>query len=148
MKMDKEGPGGAAYHALGDLYIRFGFHDKALQVYENGVKNNTYDADGDGTDENQVPQLLTGKGVALLKLARFPEAETVLKKSLELDPSQSAATFNLAVAHHAQARSSDAVALRENFLKRADRAEDSARIVAAQGLLQQIQESREKSATE
>jgi tetratricopeptide (TPR) repeat protein len=146
MKMDKEDPGGAAYHALGDLYVRFGFHDKALQVYENGIQNNTYDADGDGTDENKVPQLLTGKGVALLKLARYPEAEGVLKQSLELDPSQTAATFNLAVAHHAQTRSPEAVSLLENFLKRADRVEDSARIVAAQGLLQQIQESLEKSA--
>ncbi|MFW6054042.1 MAG: tetratricopeptide repeat protein, partial [Persicimonas sp.] len=40
MKMDEDDPGGAAYHALGDLYLRYGFYDKALKVYDNALLNN------------------------------------------------------------------------------------------------------------
>jgi tetratricopeptide (TPR) repeat protein len=48
------------YHELADLYVEFGFFDKALQVYENGIQN--------------IPEsgrLYQGRGVAQLELERY-----------------------------------------------------------------------------
>jgi len=78
MRMDKEDKGGAAYHALGDLYNRFGFYDHALKVYSNALENNP-----------DVPRLLSGEGVAQLKLKRFPKLKPVsrrLSKSTPVKP--------------------------------------------------------------
>lgn len=129
MKMDSEDRGGAAYHALGDLYNRFGFYDHALKVYQNGLENNP-----------DVPRLLSGQGVAQLKLKRFSEAEASFTRALEIDPSQTTAIFNRAVAYMAEGATEKAVAGFEEFLSRADYDTDSARIVAAQGFIQQIRE--------
>lgn len=129
MKMDKEDKGGAAYHALGDLYNRFGFFDQALKVYENGLENNP-----------DVPRLLSGLGVAQLKLKRFTDAEANFTKVLQVDPSQTTAIFNRAVAYMASGATEKAVAGFEDFASRADYEKDEARIVAAQGFIQQIRE--------
>ena len=132
MKMDEEDPGGAAYHALGDLYIRFGFFDKAVKVYENAIENN-----------EDVPRLHSGKGVAQLKLKRFPEAKASFEDALAIDEGQTTAIFNLAVAQMAMGETAQAVDGFEQFTVRADPAKDEARIVAAQGFVQQIKEASE-----
>lgn len=135
MRMDDSDPGGAAYHALGDVYIQFGFNDKALQVYENGIENNDLDS-----RPNKPARLYQGKGVALLKARKFPEAAAQFEKALELDGTMSTAIFNLAVAHMAMNETEKAVTGFEQFTQRADPSKDEARIVAAEGFMQQIKE--------
>lgn len=139
MRMDDEDPGGAAYHALGDVYIRFGFYDKALQVYENGIKNNDLES-----RPLKPARLYQGKGVALLKAKKFAESEAEFKKALQLDGTMYTAIFNLAVAHMAQNKTEEAVAGFQQFTERADPATDEARIVAAEGFIQQIKEKTEQ----
>jgi len=134
MRMDKEDKGGAAYHALGDLYNRFGFYDHALKVYSNALENNP-----------DVPRLLSGEGVAQLKLKRFPEAEASFTKALEIDPSQTTAIFNRGVAYMAEGATDKAVQGFEEFVSRADSERDEARIVAAQGFIQQIREKAKEN---
>lgn len=134
MKMDKNDPGGAAYHALGDLYARFGFYDKSLAVYENGIVNNKKSA-----------QLYAGRGVAEQKLKRPSDAEDSFEEALELDPNNVAATFNMAVVKHALGEKDDAIEVLESYL---NRAEDPARRQAAQGLLQKLRTSDETKTAE
>jgi len=135
MKMSEDDKGGAHYHALGDLYNRFGFYDKALKVYENGLLNNA-----------DVPRLLVGKGVAQMQLERFDEAASSFNKALGIDPSLGTATFNLAVAKMRQGQTDVAIKGFEEFTLKADPAEDEARIIAAQGFIQQINEAKEQEA--
>lgn len=132
MRMAEDDKGGAHYHALGDLYNRFGFYDKALKVYENGLLNNP-----------GIPRLHVGAGVAQLELQRFDEAAANFKTALEADPSMTTALFNLAVASMRQGQVVPAIKGFEEFAARADPSEDQARIIAAQGFIQQIRE-REK----
>lgn len=141
MRMDEKDPGGAAYHALGDVYIRFGFNDKALQVYENGILNNNVES-----RTAKPAQLYQGKGVALLKAHKFPEAAAEFKRALELDSTMSTAVFNLAVANMAMNNTEEAVAGFQQFNARADRATDGARIVAADGFIQQIKQKAAEQA--
>jgi len=124
MKMDDKDPGGAAYHALGDLYARFSFYDKSLAVYENGILNNPESA-----------QLYAGRGMAEQNLKRPADAEKSLEKALELEPNNVAATFNLAVVKHALGQEDGAIKVLENYLGRAT---DPARRQAAQGMLQKL----------
>ncbi len=138
MRMDDEDPGGAAYHALGDIYIRFGFYDKALEVYENGIANNDIDS-----RPMKPARLYQGRGVAQLKARKFPEAAQSFKKALEVDGGMYTAIFNLAVAHMAMNQTEEAVAGFNEFTQRADPAVDEARIIAAQGFIQQINEKKE-----
>lgn len=138
MRMDDDDPGGAAYHALGDIYIRFGMYDKALQVYENGILNNDIDS-----RPMRPARLYQGKGVAQLKAEKFTEAASSFKKALEIDPTMSTAIFNLAVAHMAMQNTAEAVSGFEQFTARADPAKDEARIIAAEGFIQQIREKAE-----
>jgi len=133
MRMDRNSKGGEAYHALGDLYNRYGFFDHAVKVYENGMENNP-----------DVARLHLGLGVAQLKLKRFEEAERNFRKSLELDQSLNTAVFNLAVSHMALGRTDEAVQGFDNFAARADQTRDSARIIAAQGFIMQIREAEAK----
>ncbi len=139
MRMDGDDPGGAAYHALGDIYIRFGFNDKALEVYQNGIDNNDLDS-----RPNKPARLYQGKGVALLKAKKFGESATEFEKALKLDPSMYTAIFNLAVAHMAMNNTEAAVSGFEQFTQRADPAKDEARIVAAEGFIQQIKQKTEQ----
>lgn len=138
MLMDEEDTGGAAYHALGDIYIRFGFYDKALQVYENGIENNDLDS-----RPRKPARLYQGKGVALLKSKKFAEAAQAFKKALELDGTMYTAIFNLAVAHMAMNDTEAAVKGFTEFTQRADASKDEARIIAAEGFIQQINEKNE-----
>ncbi|MFU8806798.1 MAG: tetratricopeptide repeat protein [Bradymonadaceae bacterium] len=131
LKMEPSDPGGEHYHALGDLYIRFGLFDQALKVYENGLQNNP-----------EAPRLYHGRGVAQLQLERYDEAERSFTRTLELDGRHNSAVFNLAVSRQAQGKNDEAMEVLERFLQSANRAEDQARIVAAQGLLQQLKERR------
>jgi tetratricopeptide (TPR) repeat protein len=143
MRMDEDDPGGAAYHALGDIYIRFGFYDKALQVYENGILNNDLDS-----RPEKPARLYQGKGVALLKAKKFSEAAQAFKKALELDGTMYTAIFNLAVANMAMNNTQEAVTGFQQFTQRADPSTDSARIVAAEGFIQQIKEKAEQQEEE
>ena len=129
MRIGDEDPGGAAYHALGDLYNRYGFYDKALQVYDNGITNNSSSA-----------QLYRGRGVAELKLKRFSEAEQSFRKALELEPKSAKAFFNLAISQHAQQNYKGALDSLQRFIITADPIEDGVRIMAAGSLKSQIQD--------
>ncbi len=132
MKIGEEDPGGAAYHALGDLYVRFDFNDKALKVYENGIENNP-----------EAPRLHHGKGLAQLKLERYQQAAQSFRDALDIKENYASASFNLAIAQNAMGQREDAIQRLERFLMRA---EDQARIVAAQGLLQKLKEQKKKEA--
>jgi superkiller protein 3 len=132
MKMDEEDPGGAAYHALGDLYIRFALFDKAIKVYENGLENNP-----------DVPRLLMGLGVAQLNAEKYAEAESSFASALENDPSMSTAVFNRGVALMQLGRTDDAVKAFEEYSVRANPEKEMAQITAAQGFVQQIREAQE-----
>lgn len=132
MKMDKEDPGGAAYHALGDLYARFSLYDKSLAVYENGILNN-----------QDASQLYAGRGMAEQNLKRPADAEKSLEKALEMAPHNVAATFNLAVVKHALGQKDGAIKVLENFLNQAS---DPARRQAAQGMLQKLRTSDDQVA--
>lgn len=132
MKMDEQDAGGAAYHALGDLYTAYGFYDKALAVYENGILNN-----GD------VARLHAGRGVAELKLKRYEDAAKSFEKALALDPKHVSATFNLAVARNELGQHDAAIEVLEAYLSRA---QDQSRRSAAQGLLQKLRTSKEQAA--
>lgn len=129
MRIGEDDPGGAAYHALGDLYNRYGFYDKALQVYDNGITNNPESA-----------QLYRGRGVAELKLKRFSEAEQSFRKALELEPKSAKAFFNLALSQHAQQNYKGALDSLQRFIITADPVEDSVRIMAASALKGQIED--------
>jgi superkiller protein 3 len=132
MKMDEEDDGGAAYHALGDLYIRFELFDKAIQVYENALENN-----------EDVPRLRMGLGVAQLNAEKYAEAESNFSKALELDGSMSTAVFNRGVAFMQLGRTEDAVKAFQEYSDRANPEKESAQITAAQGFVQQIKEAQE-----
>jgi tetratricopeptide (TPR) repeat protein len=132
MKMDEDDPGGAAYHALGDLYINYGFYDKALAVYKNGILNN-----------DEVARLYAGLGLAQLKLKRFNEAAESLDKALALDARHVSATFNLAVARNELGEHDAAIAVLEQYLTSA---KDQARRSAAQSLLQTLKTNKEQAA--
>lgn len=138
MRMDKDDPGGAAYHALGDLYIRFKQYDKALAVYENGIANNNIDS-----RPSKPIRLFVGKGVSQLKMKKFEAAEASFKQAISHEKSNTKAIFNLAVAHMAQQKTDEAVKGFEEFASRADSAKDEAQIIAAQGFIQQIREAAE-----
>ena len=133
MKMDSDSKGGEAYHALGDLYNRYGFYDHAVKVYENGMENNP-----------DVARLHLGLGVAQLQLKRYPDSETNFKRALELDASLTTAVFNLAVAQMAQGKTQEAMSGFDMFAQRADQSKDAARIIAAQGFIMQMREEQEK----
>lgn len=133
MRMGEEDPGGAHYHALADLYVEFGFYDKALAVYENGVENNS-----------ESPRLFQGRGVAQLELERFEDAAASFEKALELDSTRSTALFNLAVAHQKMGRPKGAMDALEKFLEMAKRADNQARIAAAQGMMQELEKQMEE----
>jgi tetratricopeptide (TPR) repeat protein len=135
MRIGDEDPGGAAYHALGDLYNRYGFHDKALQVYDNGITNNPGSA-----------QLYRGRGVAELKLKRFAEAEQSFRAALEKEPRNAKAFFNLAMSQHAQSKYKDALDSLQRFIITADPIDDGVRIMAAGSLRSQIEADMEREA--
>ncbi len=132
MKMDEEDLGGAAYHALGDLYIRFKLFDKAIKVYENGLENNA-----------DVPRLHMGLGVAQLNAEQYAEAEKSFSAALAADASLSTAVFNRGVALMQLGRTEDAVAAFEDYSVRANPENEQAQITAAQGFVQQIREANE-----
>jgi tetratricopeptide (TPR) repeat protein len=130
MRMDDDSKGGEAYHALGDLYVRFGFFDKALKVYNNGVRNNP-----------QARRLYQGRGVAQLELERYSDA-------LELDPNYTTALFNLAVARKEMGKSRAAHQSLKDYISRADPAKEEARISAAHGLISEIEIQLEREKKE
>lgn len=131
MKMDEDDPGGAAYHALGDLYLRYGFYDKALDVYDNALLNN-----------EDVARLNAGRGVAQLKLERYEDAAESFERAIEQDPSHVPATFNLAVVHNQLGQHDAAIEVLEQYL---GRSADQARRSAAQGLLQELRTAKEEA---
>ena len=135
MKIGGKDPGGAAYHALGDLYLRFRFYDKALKVYSNGLENNP-----------GVAQLLRGKGLAQLKLKRFDDAVATLTQAVEADQRNGVGYFNLAVAQHKAGATKKALETIDQFESRADGAKDRAQLTAVQGLRGQLLADVERDA--
>lgn len=133
MKIGAEDPGGAAYHALGDLYLRFYFYDKALKVYANGIENNP-----------TVARLHRGQGVSQLKLKRFADAEASFKKAVELDRTSGTAYFNLAIAQRELGKTKEALDSLQKFLSKADPNVDAVRMTAAGGLRAELQDALEK----
>lgn len=133
LKMDEEDPGGAHYHALGDLYVEFGFFDKALKVYENGLVNNS-----------KSPRLFQGQGVAQLELERYDQAADSFQKVLEIDETNTSALYNLAVARQKKGNPDEAIDALDRFLKVANRGDNRARIAAAQGLMNKLKEERKE----
>ncbi len=132
LRMDRDDRGGEHYHALGDLYVRFGLYDNALKVYENAIQNNA-----------NVARLYHGRGVAQLHLKRYSEAAASFEKTLELDASHPTGVFNLAVARQALGQDVAAIEVLQRFLDSGARGGgDPARIIAAQGLLQQLREKQ------
>lgn len=133
MKMDDDDPGGAAYHALGDLYIRFSLFDKAVQVYENALENNP-----------DVPRLHMGLGVALLGTEDFAAAEEQFAKALEIEPTLTVALFNRGVALMRMGKNDAAVEAFESYSSRANMAEEGPQITAADGFVLQIRQAQEE----
>ncbi|MFB6373883.1 MAG: tetratricopeptide repeat protein [Bradymonadaceae bacterium] len=133
LRMDEEDTGGAQYHALGDLYVEFGFYDKALKVYENGLVNNS-----------KCPRLFQGRGVAQLELERYEAAAESFQKALEIDESNTSALYNLAVARQKMGKPEEAIKVLEKFLRVANRGDNRARIAAAQGLMNKLEDELEK----
>lgn len=133
MTIGDEDDGGAAYYALGDLYTRFAFYDKALKTFSNGITNNPDSA-----------QLYRGQGVAQLNLERFAEAEESFEKAVAIDRSSAASYFNLAIAQRAQGKPREAMKSLELFLGRADPSVDSVRMAAAGGLRAELQREIEE----
>ncbi len=133
LRMDDEDPGGAHYHALADLYVEFGFQDKALKVYENGLANNP-----------KAPRLYLGRGIAQLRLERYEQAAESFDKALEIDEAHGSALYNLAVARDKMGASGEAIEALERYLKVADRRGNRARIAAAQGLMNKLKDKADQ----
>lgn len=129
VRMDDEDAGGAHYHALGDTYIEFGFYDKALKVYENGITNNP-----------RAPRLHQGQGLAQLRLERYGAAVESFEKVLEMDDSHGSALYNLAVARKEMGELKEAKRALDQFLKVASRTGNQSRIAAAQGLMNELKD--------
>ncbi len=129
LRMDREDRGGAHYHALGDLYVRFGLYDSALKVYENGIQNNA-----------DVARLYHGRGLAQLHLKRYTDAAASFQKTLELESGHPTAVFNLAVAYQGLGQDTQAIEVLQRFLDSYGKGAEQARLIAAQGLLQQLRE--------
>ena len=137
LRMAEDDPGGAHYHALADLYVEFGFHDKALKVYENGIENNP-----------KSPRLFQGRGVAQLELTRFSEAAQSFEETLKYDSTQTTALFNLAVAREKMGQPKGAIKALDQFLQVAERANNTARIAAAQSMIQELEKKMKESKKE
>jgi tetratricopeptide (TPR) repeat protein len=134
MRIGGEDLGGAAYHELADLYLRFDFDDRALKVYEDGLKNNP-----------ESPRLHQGKGVAQLKLKSYEEAARSFEGAIKLNPGMDTAYFNLAVAEKELGRLDDAKKHINDFLSM-DRSQDGNRRAAAAGLLAEIDAKQQLAA--
>lgn len=106
LRMTADDPGGEHYHALGDLYLRFRLFDHAARVYENGFANNL-----------NSPRLSLGLGTALLGLGRASEAAQAFRQTLEIDPRNGPANFNLVVALRDAGDLDGAIAHGENLLE-------------------------------
>ena len=126
--MSKDDRGGAHYHALGDLYVRFHLYDHAEQVYANGLKNNP-----------GAHRLAHGLGVAYLQQKKWKEAADAFGKAAKLDPSMATTHFNRMIALKEAGEPKAALESLEQFINRANAAEDSVRIAAASGLRQELQ---------
>lgn len=129
----KDDKGGAHYHALGDLYVRFHLYDHAEQVYTNGLKNNP-----------GAHRLAHGLGVAYLKQKKWKEAAESFAKAATLDPSQATTHFNRMIALKEAGDHKAALEALEQFINRANAAEDSVRIAAASGLRIELQAALDK----
>ncbi|MEM1349329.1 MAG: tetratricopeptide repeat protein [Myxococcota bacterium] len=129
MKVTEDDQGGAAFHELGDLYLRFRLYDRAEQVYDEGIKFNP-----------AVARLHRGKGLAQVKQKKHPEAIATFTKALELEPGNESAYFNLAVAQEAAGQVEAAIA---TLTKYESMATDFGRQVAANAMRTKLEGSRQ-----
>ncbi len=132
LRMDEADIGGEHYHAMGDLYLRYRLNDHAVQVYENGVKNNP-----------DSVRLHHGLAVALLEANRPAEAVDSFRAALELDEEHASANFNLAVALHEAGETDDAIDQLE-MLQEAGHGLTEARARATQALLEELKFERDE----
>lgn len=77
-------PSPANFKELADIYMRVGNPEEALMAANAGLARNSRD-----------PGLYNARGMALMNMERFDEAERDFRKALELDPSFAAAKVNL-----------------------------------------------------
>lgn len=127
LRMDEDDPGGEAYHALADLYLRFRLYDHAVQVYENGVSNNP-----------SSERLHHGQGVALMRLDRHGDAVDAFESALEIDPEHGSANFNIAVAQHESGDRDAAMEQLEQLIEQGGAGMTEPRRQAAQALLDDL----------
>ncbi len=132
LKIGEEGMPGIAYNALGNLYLEYGFFDKALKVFDNGIQNNSDSA-----------RLYHGKGVAQLELERYDQAIDSFEKAAERRKKYASAYFNMAAAYRQLDRPEDAISALETFMESAGGGGDRARMSAARGLIQEIEQEKQ-----
>lgn len=132
LRLAQDDPGGEHYHALADLYLRYRLYDHAVDVYENGVRNNP-----------DSPRLHHGLGVALMELDRHEEAVESFRETLEIDENHPSANFNIAVALHEADRTEDAIAQLDE-LTRGGQGMTEARMAAAEALLDDLEAELEE----
>lgn len=134
MKLGDQGTPGVAYHALGNLYLEYGFFDKALKVFENGIQNNPESA-----------RLYHGRGVAQLELGRHEAAVQSFQRAIERKQRYASAYFNMAAAYRALGDRDEAIEALETFMENAGASEGNrARVSAARGLIQEIEKAKKQ----
>jgi tetratricopeptide (TPR) repeat protein len=77
-------PSPANFKELADIYMRVGNPEEALMAANAGLTRNSRD-----------PGLYNARGMALMNMERFDEAELAFREALEIDPSFAAAKVNL-----------------------------------------------------
>jgi tetratricopeptide (TPR) repeat protein len=142
MKIGEDGVGGVAYNALGNLYLEYGFFDKALKVFDNGIENNSDNA-----------RLYHGRGVAQLQLGeggggteRLEAAVASFKQAIERRKDYGSAYFNMAAAHRALGQPDDAIEALNTFMDTGGSGQSQARMSAARGLIQEIEKAQNSKA--
>ncbi len=73
-------------------------------------------------------------------MKRYADAAASFEKTLQLQVGHPTGVFNLAVAHQALGQDTQAISVLETFLASGTKDADQARLLAAQGLLQQLRE--------
>ena len=119
------------YSQLADAFRRTGRHDKAVRYYTEALRRKPSDIGavtalaelhlqrGDtglaiailervGARDSSDPTLLNGLAVAYARASRFKEAESLLRRAIDVDDDLPLSWLNLGVAIQAQGRNSEA----------------------------------------
>lgn len=133
LRLDVDDPGGEHYYSLGDLYYRFRLYDEAVQVFENGVKNNP-----------DSKRLYHGLGLASAELERYDDAIEAYEAVLEMDPTHEHANFNLADAYYESGNIDDAIDQLKALTEGAGGALSETHRVSAERRLDELTEERDQ----